>query len=185
MNPNRNSRWSVLALAAVLAPAAMVPAAASAKSITVQVDAKSGPWTAAANKKMPFGRDPGAPVLVPLPDILGKVSIYAEGKTVSAGNGAVESIGVESKAVDDTKGPHGKVYPSLYTPKILYPANLHALVAVFVDAKGMIVGRPFVVGEGVRVEIPDGASAVSLGFNDVDFAGNSGSLKVVVEVPDE
>ena len=165
--------------------ALLLPAAALAKDVTVQVDAHAGPWAPAANKKMPFGRDPGAPVLVKLSDAFGKVSIYADGTTVSAGHGAVDSKGVDGKAVDDSKGPHGKVYPSLYTPKILYPANLHALVAVFVDAKGLVIGRPFVVGDGVRVEKPDGAAAVALGFNDVDFAGNRGALTVTVNMPDD
>lgn len=176
-----NSILATLALAGLIAPAA-----AWGRQVVVQVDAKSGPWLPKANKKMPFGRDAGAPLVVPgIPDVSGKVSIYSEGTTISAGNGAVDAKGVESKAVDDTKGPGGKVYPSLYTPKILYPANLHALVAVFVDDKGVLVGRPFIVGEGVRVPIPEGARALSLGFNDISFAGNSGSLKVIVEVPDD
>lgn len=172
----------------VIAPVLMFGAApvAAAREVTVMIDAKAGPWEPAANKKMPFGRDGGPPVVVKVPDLPGaKVSIYAEGTTVSAGHGAVGANGVDGKAVDDRKGPGRKVYPSLYAPKILYPANLHALIAVFVDAQGVVLGRPFVVGDGVRVGIPEGADAVSLGFNDVDFAKNSGTLKVTVDVPDE
>ncbi|MES2059142.1 MAG: hypothetical protein V4564_24585 [Pseudomonadota bacterium] len=189
MRPNRicagpRSRRPILTGLILVGLIAAAPA--SAREVVVQVDAKSGPWLPGANRKMPFGRDAAAPLVVPgIPDMSGKVSIYPEGTTISAGNGAVDAKGVESKAVDDSKGPGGKPYPSLYTPKILYPANLHALVAVFTDDKGVLVGRPFIVGEGARVSIPEGARALSFGFNDVDFAGNSGSLKVTIEMPDD
>ena len=173
----------------VLATFALVglfgPGVAWAREVSVQVDARSGPWLTRVNKKMPYGRDAGAPATVPGIDAAAKLSIYPEGTTLSPDDGAVDGSGVASKAVDDANGPRGKRYPSFYTPKILYPANLHALVAVFVDAKGVVIGRPFVVGTGVRVPVPEGASALSLGFNDASFAGNSGALKVTVELPDD
>lgn len=173
-------------LLAVVAFGGLCPSnTAWAREVTVQVDARSGPWLTSVNKKMPYGRDAGAPAVVPGVDAAAKLSIYPEGTTLSSGDGAVDGSGVASKAVDDANGPRGKRYPSFYTPKILYPANLHALVAVFVDAKGVVIGRPFVVGTGVRVPVPEGASALSLGFNDESFAGNQGTLKVTVELPDD
>lgn len=154
---------------------------ASAKEVAVEVDARAGPWDAAINKKiLPYGRGDGqAPVLVPLEDDPVQVEIYVSGQTSVPGTDGVPSTGIEGEAVDDTVVKK-KRYPSFYTPKVLYPTNRHALMGIFVDANGMAMGRPFPVGEGARVAVPLDAAALSLGFNDVTFAKNSGALQVVV-----
>ncbi|ESQ91358.1 hypothetical protein ABAC460_07260 [Asticcacaulis sp. AC460] len=161
--------------------------AAQAKEIVVQVDAKAGPWLVKANKEMKYGIGDNAPPVIVSglgPGMLGSLEIYADGTTV-AGGAAVDGTGVPDTAVDDQKGPKGKFYPSFYTPKILYPANAHALIGAFVDADGVLVSRPFVIGTGVRVPIPETAVALALGFNDVSFAGNSGSLTVTLVTPED
>lgn len=166
--------------------AALVPAAAAARDVTVPVDARAGPWSVTANPELPYGAgDAIAPVVVTgFPsDIDGKLEIMPDGTTTPGKGAAVDATGIDGDAVDDTRGPGKKVYPSFYAPKILYPSNRHALIGVFVDAAGKVMGRPFVVGKGVRVTIPAGAHGLSLGFNDVRFAGNAGALTVLVRMP--
>jgi hypothetical protein len=168
--------------------AALIPAAALAKDQVVTVDSQAGPWVAGLNKKMPFGvGDAKPPVVVTgfAPDRDEKLAIIPEGTTSTPGHATIDAGGIADQQVDDTFGPHKKRYPSFYTPKILYPANAHALVGVFIDAKGVVLGRPFVIGSGVRVPVADGAAGLALGFNDESAAGNGGALKVTVQMPDD
>lgn len=155
------------------------------REVTVKVDAASGPWSSDVNAKvMPFGTGDAKPAtIVPFDLGAGKIGIYASGTTGVPGNASVPPIGIDGDAVDD-KVFKRKRYPSFYTPKLLYPANRHALVAAFIDDRGIVLGRPFVVGEGVRVPIPENAAGVSLGFNDAKSAGNVGTLDVILDIPD-
>lgn len=166
----------------------LVPAAASPRDVTVPVDARAGPWSVTVNPQLPYGAgDSIAPVVVTgFPsDIDGKLEIIPDGTTTPDRGTAVDGAGVDGDAVDDNRGTGKKLYPSFYAPKILYPSNRHALTGVFIDAAGKVIGRPFMVGKGVRVTIPSGAHGLSLGFNDVRFAGNRGALTVMVRMPDE
>lgn len=175
-----------VALAAAAAAAVAMPA--SARDVVVQVDARAGPWLNKANPKMRYGKGGEiAPVVIGgLADVSGEtVEIFAaQGASTQVGGADVGVEGVAGEAVDDMPGAGKKYYPSLYAPKVLYPTNRHALMAVFVDADGKLVGRPFAVGQGVRLAIPDGATSLSLGFNDVEFSGNGGAMTVTVVVPD-
>jgi hypothetical protein len=158
-----------------------------AKTLTVQVDAKAGPWSVKANSNMKYGRgDEGLPVIVTgvSDSALGKVEVYATGTTAIGAKTGIGPVGIEDQEVDDTKS-RGKYYPSFYTPKLLYPAYAHALVASFVNAEGTLVSRPVIVGTGVRLPVPEGATGLALGFNDASFSANSGALSVVVNLPDE
>ncbi|CAL4869635.1 hypothetical protein MMA231_03927 (plasmid) [Asticcacaulis sp. MM231] len=161
--------------------------AVEARTVTVAVDAKSGPWSTKANSKMKYGVGDEAPpfIITGIPvDSVDKVEVYADGVTTVKGKVEVGPVGFEDFEVNDSKA-RGKYYPSFYTPKLLYPAYQHALVMGFVDDKGVLVSRPFVVGEGVRVPIPEGATGLALGFNDVSFKDNSGTLSVTVTIPDQ
>ncbi len=157
---------------------------ASAKPVVVTVDAHCGPWSQKANPTLKYGLgDEAEPTVVPIPpdSASEKLEVWPTG-TTTASAGAVDGIGLKTKEADDSPGPHGKHYPSFYTPKILYPAYAHALIGTFVDASGGVVSRPFVIGAGVRVQIPDGATGLALGFNDESFAANSGQLQVTVNI---
>lgn len=161
---------------------------AFARDVTVLVDARAGPWSVAANPKMKYGVGDALPPMIVTgfpSDIDGQIEIVPQGTTMAAQGGAVDGNGVASEAVDDIRGPRNKYYPSFYTPKVLYPANRHALLGVFVDAAGRLLSRPFVIGTGMRVGIPAGAHGLALGFNDVVATGNSGALSVQVRMPDE
>ena len=174
--------------AAALGLACSLAAPAAAKEVIVGVDAKAGPWLNRPNKKMRYGigdETPPATVTGFINDADEKLAIYpAPGATTRVDGQDVGTEGIAGEAVDDMPGAKGKYYPSLYAPKILYPTNRHALIAAFVDVEGRLMGRPFAVGQGVRVTIPDQAAALTLGFNDVSFTANEGTLAVVVSMPD-
>lgn len=180
--------WMRLLLAAALCLSSPFATPAAARDVTVSVDAKAGPWVNRSNKKMRYGigdEAPPATVTGFVNDADEKLAIYpVPDATTRVGGREVRAEGIEDEAVDDLPGAKGKYYPSLYAPKILYPTNRHALIAVFVDVEGRLMGRPFAVGRGVRVTIPDQAAALALGFNDVSFAANEGTLPVVVSMPD-
>lgn len=166
--------------------AAFSPISVAAKTLAVSVDARSGPWSQKANPKMPYGVGDELPPLVVAglePDS-GKVEIYPVGKTSVRGKD-LDSEGNQDQEVDDSTGRNKTRFPSFYAPKILYPAYAHGLVATFIDAGGNIVGRPFMVGKGVRVSIPKQATGLALGFNDDSFADNEGSMALEIVVPDE
>lgn len=175
----------ILCAAILLASAAP----AMARDIQISIDARSGPWLNKANKKMRYGKgDEQPPAMVSgfVNDTAEKIAIMVDDGAMTQVDGqAVGPEGLEGQAVDDQPGDGGKYFPSLYAPTILYPNNRHALIAAFVDAKGGLLGRPFAVGKGARVTIPDQAAGLVMGFNDVSFARNSGALNVTVTVPDE
>ena len=157
-----------------------------AKTATIIVDAKSGPWSIIANPNMPYGIGDAAPAMVVngLEPDSGKIEIYPQGQITVAGK-QFNSVGDSSREVDDTNGKKKKRFPSFYTPKVLYPAYAHGLVATFVDANGKIVGRPIMVGEGVRVSIPKLATGISFGLNDDSFSDNKGSFSIQLVLPDD
>lgn len=169
----------------IVAIACAVPVTATAREVTVVVDAKSGPWSVKINPKMPYGvGDAGPPTIVPgiEPDS-GKVEIYPDGK-IGVADKTFDSAGDQDRAVDDSTGRKKSRFPSFYTPKVLYPAYAHGLVATFLDPEGKIVGRPYMVGSGVRVPIPEQATQLALGVNDDSFAANTGSYTVKLVLPD-
>ncbi|NIJ31623.1 hypothetical protein FHT00_003604 [Sphingomonas insulae] len=162
------------------------PAAeATVQRVTVTLDAATAPWDPVANAGiLPIGAKGAKPtVVVPIEVPAGKVVIVAEGTTDIPGASGIGAGGDTKKTINDTVTADGQRYPSFYVPKLLYPAYRHGLVVVFVDAKGVAVSRPFMVGKGIRLPIPDKAEGLALGFNDTDFTGNTGTLKVTVELP--
>ena len=160
-------------------------AAATVQRVTVALDSATAPWDATVNAAtLPIGaKGAKPPVVVPIAVPAGKAVIFAEGTTDTPDATELGVTGNEKKLVNDTLTADGQRYPSFYVPKLLYPAYRHGLVAVFVDAKGAIVSRPFMVGKGIRLPIPDTAAGLALGFNDADFTGNTGTLRVTVELP--
>ena len=58
------------------------------------------------------------------------------------------------------------------------PVNLGALVGVFTDASGNILGAPFAVGAAKSTQmIPRQASQLQLGINDDVFGGNTAETR--------
>jgi hypothetical protein len=87
-------------------------------------------------------------------------------------------------------GTSGKDFPSFYMNPASYPIYLGALVGVFTDSSGNIIGTPasfppFVINDGPKsVVIPAGATQLQLGIDDDIFFDNNGSFSVQVTGPD-
>ncbi|GGB15536.1 hypothetical protein GCM10011380_01210 [Sphingomonas metalli] len=184
--PSAKPNAAAAAASGTASPAAEPAAEAKTKRVVVSVDAASAPWDVKTNAELVPLAAPGSkpPVVVPIEVPAGKIRILAEGTTDTVETKAIGPVGNEKKAVNDSAAPGNQRYPSFYIPKLMYPAYKHALLGIFIDEKGMIVSRPFPIGNGVRISIPATAAGLALGFNDADFTGNSGSLKVLVETPE-
>lgn len=177
---------NVLRMMAPLVAVVLSATPAAARVIEVEVDSASGPWSTKINgEKMPYGTGDEKPALVvPFDIAAGGIGILPQGTTATRGSPAVPPGGIASDVVDD-KLKKKRRSPSFYAPKLMYPIRRHALIAAFIDDKGVVVSRAVPVGDGgIRLPIPEGAVGLSLGFNDTVFAGNSGKLKVLVEIPD-
>jgi hypothetical protein len=164
----------------------LVASSAHAKTVEFVVNAKSGPWSVKANPNMPYGvGDEGEPtVVMGIEPDSGKVEIYPSGM-ITVGKKTLPSQGDESREVDDKDGKKKKRFPSFYAPKILYPAYAHGLVVTFVDDDGKVIGRPIMVGEGIRLPIPELATGLAFGVNDDSFAENSGDFSIKLILPDD
>lgn len=159
---------------------------AAARVIEVEVDATAGPWSTTINgERMPYGTGDEKPaVVIPFDIAAGGIGILPKGTTSTSDTASIPPSGIADDPVDD-KERKKRRYPSFYAPKLMYPVARHALIATFVDAKGVVISRAVPVGDtGLRIPIPENAAGLSLGFNDMVFTGNSGKLKVLVEIPD-
>lgn len=59
--------------------------------------------------------------------------------------------------------------------------NIGALIGVFTDNAGVIIGTPFFVGNGpTSVQAPAGATQLQLGVNDGNYGDNSGAWTIAV-----
>jgi len=100
-------------------------------------------------------------------------------------NGLTLSTAIPYNA-SNNPGTSGRDFPSDYMSQASYPIYLGALVGVFTDSSGNIVGTPFFIGDGpTSVMIPGGGvTQLQLGIDDDIFYDNSGSLSVQVQGPD-
>lgn len=156
------------------------------EAVTVTIPAQAGPWDRALNPTFDFGfHDEGPPVTISsrdgIPVLPGTVlSVRYVAGTVSAGGDWPHSDanGALSRA-PATAGPRS--YPSRYIDPASYPIYVASLVGTFAK-DGVIVGRPFKVGDGpVTLTVPDGANQLLLGVNDDRFSDNAGSWTVAVK----
>lgn len=175
-------------------PAPVPPGPApAAQSEVVTVAATTMPWIwrpGGLNQQFRFGYPNGTPpVRVKLPARAGaRVTLRYLGGQIAIGAGSPGAGGMGYAGLYD----HGQAgalgpFPSSYMQP--YPINLGALVGVFTDAGGGIVGKPFAIGAGVVTRgVPPGASWLQLGINDDVFGGvtpetrNSGFFRVLVTV---
>jgi len=81
-------------------------------------------------------------------------------------------------------GNSGEKLPSMFVRPDEWPTYIMALIGVFTDAGGNIVGFPFEIGEQRTVMVPGGATQLQFGLNDDVFADNSGSFEIsIAELP--
>jgi hypothetical protein len=156
-------------------------------TVTVQVDSHATPWDPTLNPSFDFGvNDHSSPVLIDegFDFSVGNIfTITHLSGAVNAGGAfaLVDANGDPSYVTNDAGGSSGTGFPSRYMPDD-WDTYLMALVGTFADARGVIVGNPFEVGNGpTDVQVPSGASQLQLGINDDIFRDNSGSFEVSVQ----
>jgi hypothetical protein len=74
----------------------------------------------------------------------------------------------------------GYYCPSLFFNPADYPTYGGELVGTFADSGGNIVATPFAIGDSRSVIVPNNATQVQLGINDVSFDDNAGSFTIQV-----
>ena len=168
--------------------------AAAGATIDTVVDAKTMPWLSVnggLNTGFQFGTGDGGG-----PDILNT----NEGGKLASGNVVsvkylsglvstcdacpyVDANGWTDSTPNSDVGDSRKLSPSAYVPG--HPIYLMALVGVFANDGGAIIGSPFFVGDGPRdFVVPVGATSLQLGVNDNSFRDNSGLFRIQVSYPE-
>ena len=173
---------TVFTLATLLANAALA-------ATHVTVPGMAMPWTTTTklNHNRQFGTDDGTPPFVVTLASLGaspgqKLLIKYVSGTVCPGGAfpCGDAKGYSGFVTDHNPGNSGKYFPSRYIKT--EPTYLDELVGVYTDAKGKIVGRPFIVPDRANQAIPTGATQLQLGVNDDIFSDNSGSWLISIAV---
>ena len=180
-------RYAVIS--AVAASMVFLASHANANSIIVSVDSQSSPWDQTLNPTLQFGDGSGsAPFSVSSGFSFAPGSdftiTYLDGLTNPYGGaGYADGDGDTGYAADANGGSSGLGFPSKYfTPAV---GNLNALVGAFADSSGVVVGTPFLIGNGpFHAFAPGGAQLLLLGFNDDIFGDNTGSLRVQIDEAD-
>lgn len=165
-------------------PLLAMPVAGYTATLTAKVRGTAGPWDPAINRNMPYGKnDQSKPVIVPILNIRPgtMIQISADGFLEYTRDG--ESIGPDgNRRIDPGRSEGGGAgYPSQYVDRSSHrPRAVGQLMGAFVDADGVIVGLPFIIGSQAKVEVPKGAMGLSLGIDDWEFRNNDGMLNVKI-----
>lgn len=151
------------------------------KTYFVPVTAMPWEWKQGGqNQAFSFGDPNGtAPVVVPLaslgPHPGGSLTIAVAGGKIAIGKGGKPADARGYPGFEVAMGPLG-AFPSKYIHGD--PVNLGALVGVFTDASGNILGAPFAVGATKSTQtIPRQASQLQLGINDDIFGGKTADTR--------
>ena len=184
-------------IAALLVLCGMCFEVRSQEAILVDINANCGPWNfkeGGLNASYPFGKGDHLPPVVVKSD--GNFSFrkgellqidYLDKRARAVAwryDNSCDSEGETLRIVDNLKGYTGYYMPSRYVPSSDYPVFLMALIGVFADEKGVIVGLPFKVGLHRTVQVPEGAKQLQLGMNDDWFQTappNLGSYRVILK----
>lgn len=156
----------------------------------VSVDSHSGPWSTLLNPGLDYGtHDEAAPAAVAAGFSFAAGGLftitYLDGLTSPyGGTPYADGLGDTGYLANDSGGSSGLGFPSIHIDPSFYPAYLNELVGAFADASGVVVGNPFLIGDGTTIAAPVGAFQLLLGYNDDIFSDNSGSLRVEVSGPD-
>ena len=159
----------------------------AASSITAFVDGRSAPWNSASNPSFSLDLAPvtfsGLPPTVidsstGLSITAGDTLIihYISGTTNGGGPGFFSDANGNQEAYGDLAGY--PLTPSKYITS-QGPVYFMALLGAFTDSQDAIVGSPFKIGNGpFNALIPEGATKLSMGFNDGEFVDDGGGLTV-------
>lgn len=189
---------AALTLAIVLAPVAVLSQSANTaptliyKGAIVTVDSHAGPWLQSLNPAFDYGlHDNNGPAIV---NQANSQIVFTPGKvlTITYLSGLVSAGGILpfTDANGDLTSPYGcgpgLVEPNKFHLPCFYTdlnkqTHLMALLGVFADSNGVIVGQPFTIGDGpYQVAIPAGATQLQMGVNDDIYYDNMGSFAIQV-----
>lgn len=185
-----------LAFALLLFCGTFAPAWAQ-EDLLLDVGANCGPWIFKAgglNSDFPYGRgDHRPPVVVKADgkfpfreDELIQIQYLSKRARAVAWNydNSCDAEGDTLRIVNNYVGNTGKYMPSRYISPSEYPIFLMALIGVFADENGAIVGSPFKVGLHRTVQVPAGAKQLQFGVNDDWFQTpppNLGSYQIILK----
>lgn len=158
----------------------------------VTVDSHAGPWLQSLNPAYDYGAHDNAG-----PTILNSANTgiaFTPGTvlTITYMSGLVSAGGILpfTDAKGDLTSPYGcgpgLVEPNRFHLPCFYTdltkqTHVMALIGVFADGNGVIVGQPFTIGDGpYQIAIPAGAQQLQLGVNDDIFYDNVGSWAIQV-----
>lgn len=180
------SKTSLSWLSALLISLTSVPLGLGASSVTVVVNGASGPWDTTLNPSYPYGIFSGGEQSHNLPPTVVDASsglAFAPGDQISiasltpgqltliAGAGHPSDAGGIPDIVASNHGPEQYIGTNIL---------LEELIGTFAT-NGVIVGRPFAIGNGpTSVIIPPGANELLLGVDDDWYIDNGGSVSVSV-----
>lgn len=154
----------------------------------VVVNSKSGPWNPAINKSKNYihklrvksnGLAPPTIVKVRQGDNL--TIRYELGNVYADYQGHPERK-TDADGYSKTMSTYAGLLPSVYIDGQI---NHMALIGTFADSKGVIVGSPFLIGNGpIDLIVPENAERLQLGINDNLFKDNYGYFIVNVNISD-
>ncbi len=159
----------------------------------VTVDSHAGPWLPALNPAYDYGfHDNSNPTVVNEADS-GIKFTPGTSLTITYLSGLVSAGGALpfTDANGDTTSPYG-CGPGLTDPPngkrlpcdygdLSKQTHLMALMGAFTDSNGVIVGRPFTIGDGpYPVVIPVGATQLQMGVTDDIYYDNMGSWAIQI-----
>lgn len=165
-------------------------AIASAVTVTKTVGPNNGPWQVSGSLNSAYQYDDSgysAPTVVNASD---GISFTAGLSLVVSYVSGLVSIGPTSgwpytDANGDTNAvlnnySWGGIGPSYYMNPATYPIYASELVGTFAGTSGQIVGTPFAVGNLATLTIPNGATRLQLGVNDVGYGDNVGTWTIQI-----
>jgi hypothetical protein len=165
-------------------------------TMILEIDARCGPWDwkkGGLNRYYAYGKRHEPPVVFKgrdgqglLPGQILSIS-YVKGRCRAWDPGYDNTNGPEGYLKTDASsytGNSGEKLPSMFVRPDEWPTYIMALIGVFTDAGGNIVGFPFEIGEQRTVSVPGGATQLQFGLNDDFFVDNSGSFEIsIVDLP--
>jgi hypothetical protein len=154
--------------------------------IDIVVDGRCGPWDESLNPS--YSYDTGTHIGPTVVNVDTGMTIapgdvltitYVSGLANGGGGGIWNDANGEVTMQDDGSAHNNANY---YIDPSELPTNLAQMAGVFANEYGVIVGRPFKIGNGPRtVVVPPGASQLQLGYFDGMMSDNGGAIVMRVE----
>jgi hypothetical protein len=163
-----NKMFNVSLTIGVILLGVAVNASASASTITTDVYGISGPWISSTNPSFNWGTSILPPTIIDSSSGLAfkagdeLLINYISGCVAGGWPGCYDANGWSG--FGDLAGNSG---PAYFIDPSKGPVYFMALLGAFTDLNDVIIGSPFKIGNGpFNSIIPNGASKLSLGFND-------------------